>query len=322
VLNHTERAKFLFNTGKRYVVVLGVDEEQNVAFMVDAERQLNENGKINFDKSGSTFFKFQDAEVFRQFLEFVESGTNKLKRQRLGSAPYKFSAVDYPVRAWLETFCYLWPDGVPTELADNLQAAAIVRVLFCGEGSEERAFISGPPIRDLASLVKSRYWINRHLLDGIRSSLDQQSSVPLEISAIILHTYGEDSMAGGGARSVLQHYEGYESSPGIVESACNAVYSTLLFPAASSKDETRLSQRKLEVLIDDLQERDRRYLKSWMHRGLVLHPERSCLADGDTEAVIKAVERIRHAGSARFGIPLVSWNSEQLRVELDLIPNH
>jgi hypothetical protein len=321
VLNHIERAKFLFNTGKRYVVILGVDEEQNAAFIVDADRKLNESGKINFDKSGSTFFKFQDAAVFRQFLELVESGTNKLKRQRLGSAPYKFSTADYPVRAWLETFCYLWPHGVPTEFADDLPAAAIVRVLFCGEGSEERAFISGPPIRDLASVVKSRYWINRHLLDGIRSSLDQQSSVPLEISAIILHTYGEDSIAGGGARAVLQHYEGYESSPAIVESACNSVYNTLLFPAASTKDETILSQRKLDILIDDLQERDRRYLRSWMHRGLVLHPERSWLADDDTQ-VITAVERIRRASSARLGIPLVSWNREQLRVELDLIPNH
>jgi len=126
VLDSIERAKFLINTGIRQVLVLGVDEEQNVAFIVDIGRKKSGSkiGQINFDQSGSTFFRFQDETVFRQFLEMFETGNNKLRRHRLGSGPYKFTAADYIVPAWLRTLCYLWP----TEYRDSLLMSYLLRI--------------------------------------------------------------------------------------------------------------------------------------------------------------------------------------------------
>jgi hypothetical protein len=324
VLNEIERAKFLLRTASRKVVILAVDEEQNVAFIADPSRATWNEEKtriVSFDRSAATFFKFQDDSVFKQFLGIVESPGEKLLRQELGAVPYKFSKVKHMVVADLQTFYWLWPYGVPQKGGTlSSPPAVIVRVLICGKAPELRAFLSGPPVPDLAALIKSRDWINKQLLQGIRQSLDQEQDVPLEITAIIADTYDKDSLAGIAARAVLDQFQAYDIS--VPKSAAMSGYSKLLFPASRREEEPELSERKLDALIDEFQEDDRVHLRRWIHGGLVLHPERSWVPDSEVqkEETLGAIMRIRNASNKKLGIPLVKWSEERNRVELDLIP--
>ena len=193
--------------------------------------------------------------------------------------------------------------------------------MICADGNKGVAFLSGPAIPDLASVVKTRDLINKKLLQGIRRTLDINYQEPHEFCALIASMYEEGSTPRFTAHEMINRFPSDEFPS--LQSSCRSVFSKLLFPASKQEDEPMISKQKLDALIDRLLEDDKVNMRRWMHGGLVLQSGRAApITAGQEQDALKSLKRIRIASQAIFGIPLLRCDQDGSKIELDLVPSH
>jgi len=328
LVRDTERAKFLVRTAVRDVLILGVDEETNTLLLADLERLKGADvgePQRRLGATAATFFRFTDRSLLQQFFDIMGEPARRLKRLRLGNAPYTLAGDTQPIPAQLQTFCHFWPHGVAHTTEGQLTMPGtpvdVTRILICPKDSEFYSFTDGPDLRDLAALLRARDRINDVLLWVIPKVFDPDYKESRFILEEIEAIYADDTAAHIAADLLLKRYP-----PGqlpFIQSKCRAVYSSLLFPAAGPDTEPDLSRRKFNLLADTLTGEDMKSLRRWFRRGVVVSPSKAfdpTAQPGRTDDERAAVERVREAASRTLGIPLVRWEEDPPRVTLDLKP--